>query len=484
MAREIRLLEQTTEDGVPGRFHRIRGDVRFIPDEVDPAEDVGAIEAALISAGRATTEIPTRINAAFGSELAAAELERTGELFESLETARPVATVVGSAIPGFAVPGGKAVQVGLGAFEGALANPASPFKGAAQGAAFGFVGQRVGDEIAALASRKLQDISGRVFGSASRRAQAAAAQTVSEADTGLRRVTSGPLTVGERTGSRTALVAERAQSTALGRSLRGTRRQTNLNREFDKALGGKGADQLTGDILGEHSSRISSVFEDAAKGVDEIPISQQFSDSLGDLRVKADEVLPGNRAMKQLDIIENVTLGDKMTGEQYLRLRTRLGKMSRAEWSPGGDAIDGEFLDDMITALDDMFAEAAPELAGKLGTARGQWRMLTAIRRGSALDPRGNVNPTAMQGALEKVFPGVDRARFSPGAAGQAQRLNVASQRFPVEASSRTGERLASLNPARQGVAALAALGGGTGGQLGGGLAREIGIPAVSPDDE
>ncbi len=477
MARQIKLRAPTTENGVPGRYDRIRGEVRFIADTDDPTEGVGALEAGLISAGRAASEIIPRTAAALGDVGQQQQIAQADELFASLEAEHPVATGIGQAVPGLAVPGGKIVQTGLGIIEGALADPENPFTGAAKGGAFALVGQRIGDQIGGLVTRKLQQISGKE----SARATAAAAETLGRLDRG---VLTGPLTIGERTGSRTALSVERAASTALGRSLRGGRRQTNLNRQFDKALGGKGqVDQLTGDVLGGHSSRIGSVFEDAAKGVDNIPITQKFSDDLGSLRAVADEVVPGSRAMKQLDIIENMTLGDKMTGKQYLRIRTRLGKMSRSAWKPGGDSVDGEFLDDMITVLDDMFAESAPELAGKLSAARGQWRTLIAVRRGSALDPLGNVNPNSMQTSLESVFPGVDRSLFSEGAAGAAQRANVASQRFGVEPSSRTGERLVSLNPLRQGVAALLNVGGGTGAQLGGGIAREIGIPLTAPDD-
>lgn len=463
------------QTGELGRFHLINGQQRFIPNEVDPASEEGALSAGLIAAGRSASEIPQRAAAAFGDPQAAEQLADTEQLLGSLTEAHPIASAVGEAIPGFAVPGGKLAQIGVGAVEGALADPENPFFGAATGATLGLVGQKAGDAIGAAATRKLQEMSR----STARRATARAARTVEGADKG---VLSDALTIGERTGDPVALSVERAASTALGRSLKGGRRQTNLNRQFDKALGGRGdVDVLTNEVLGGHSNRIGKVFEDAAANVEEIPISQQFSDALGGLRETAEELVPNSRAMKQLDIIENMTLGDKMTGKQYLRLRTRLGKISRAEWSAGGDAVSGEFVDDMITALDDMFAEAAPGAAEALGKARGEWRVLIAARKGAALDPRGNVNPNAMQGALEKVFPGVDRAQFAQGATGAAQRLNVASQQFPVEASSRTAERLSSFNPLRQATAAILNAGGGTGGQLGGGLAREVGINDADP---
>ena len=462
--------------GKLGRFFLIRGEQRFIANEDDPTAGVGALEAGLIAAGRSTVEIPERFMAALGSEQAQQRISRSDALFAALEAEHPVATGLGAALPGFAVPGGKVVQIGVGIVEGALAIPQAPFTGAAKGAAFGLVGQRIGDEIGGLVTRKLQSMSSKV----SRRAQAEAARTVRSIDRGL---LSGPLTVGERTGSRVARSVERAAETAAGAPIKAGRRQANLNRQFDLALGGKGdVDQLTGDILGGHSARISNVFESAAKGVDEIPITQAFSDNLGALRQSANELLPNSRALKQLDFIEDLTLGDKMTGQQYLRLRTRLGKISRNEWSPGGDAISGEFVDDMITVLDDMFAESAPALAAKLTKARSEWRVLIAVRKGAALDPSGNVNPNAMQTALENVFPGVDRARFSEGATGLAQRANVASQRFGVEPSSRTAERLTSFNPLMQAKAALLNVGGGTGGLVGGGVAREAGIAATADE--
>jgi len=268
----------------------------------------------------------------------------------------------------------------------------------------------------------------------------------------------------------------------LGTPALAARRQTNLNRQFAGAIGIK-SDALTGPVLGQASNRIGRVFEDAADAVDIIPITQRFSDRLGALEIDAANLLPNARALKQLERVQDITIGDKMTGKQYLRLRSEIGKISRAEWNPGGDQVSAEFLDDLLTGLDDMFAESSPALAEALGPARQQWRILSAMRKGASLDPRGNVNPNAMQNALEKSFRTLDRGNFAEGFIGGAQRANRAAQQFPPEASSRTAERLVSLNPLRLVQAALLNVGGGAGAAAGGNIARQIGVGLTTPTE-
>jgi len=460
------------ETGQLGFLQQIRGETRFIPDDPanDPAVGVGAFKSSLISAGRSFREIPTRVSAAAGGDEARRKLAETENLFASLNAEHPIATAVGQAVPGFAVPGGKVAQIGVGAIEGILADPENPFTGAATGAAAGFVGQKVGEGIGTLVQNSIRQLS-----------RSAATRATREATETLSRIEPNPLrastTIGERgAGSFNTLparVAERARSTALGAPALGVRRQANLNRQFASALGVR-ADALTEPVLGKISQDTSEVFQSAAKSVDVIPITQNFSDSLGHLAGEADEIVPNVRALKQLELIENISLGDKMTGEQYLRIRTRLGSISRNEWLPGGDAISGGFVDDMITVLDDMFAEAAPDLSEALGPARQRWRLLSAVRRGGALDPRGNVNPNTMQRSLESTFTMLDRGGFEVGATGVAQKANRAAQQFPAEASSRTAERLASLNPLVQVKSALLNIGGGAPAAFGGNLAREV----------
>ena len=377
-------------------------------------------------------------------------MRRAEAILEPVREARPISTLVGGAIPSLAIPGGMPAQIGGGIIEGALQNVEAPLIGGTIGGALGGIGQKVGD---ALALRRQ-----------ARAARGPGMQLAQE--TGL------PLTVAERTDDMVARWFDRQASTVLGRQVKGPSKQRALNRAFAASIG-VDSDILTGDVLGQAARQYSEVFESVAQGVDEIPLSPAFDEGLQRMEQLAMQLVPDQRALTQLEIVQDMAAGDLIDGKQYLRMRSRLSKISRNYWRSGGDQISGEFVDELIGVLDAALTEAAPEAAAELVPARVGWRQLVAMRAGSAISPQGDVNPVSMGRALERVYPGLDLNRFAPGAVGRAQRTNLAAQAFPAFRSSGTAER-SILSAASVAPALIGTLGGGAGPQVTGGVARQI----------
>ncbi len=445
---------RNTKTGETGFSMVVNGERRFFADTGSPAGETGAFTAAMVEAGQFAKTIFDRLGAITGDDAALNRVRRAENLLQPLREERPIATMVGGAIPGFAIPGGYPAQIGGGILEGALQSVENPIAGAAIGGTFGGIGQKVGD---ALAFRRQQ-----------RGAKGQAMRFAAEANI--------PLTVAERTDSLVAQWFDRQASTLLGRRIKGPSKQAALNRAFARSIG-QDADVITGDVLNRAAREFGEVFENVASGVEEIPLTDSFAEGLEGLEELATQLVPNERAMRQLSILQDFALGDALDGKQYLRMRSQLGKISRAMWKSGGasaDPISGEFVDKMISVLDQALAEAAPEAAEQLGPARTGWRQLVAMRSGAALDPQGNVNPVSMARAMERVYPGLDLNRFSPGAVGQAQRANLAAQAFPAFRSSGTSERSA-LSLASALPAAVDMFSGGAGPVLGGGVSREVG---------
>ena len=444
----VRVRDKAT--GEIGTLQNIRGERRFIPDTASAAEGIGPFEAAMVEAGQFASTVFDRLDAIFGQPEAQQRVRRAEAALEPVREARPISTLVGGAIPGFAIPGGLPAQIGGGFLEGALQNVEAPLIGGTIGGALGGIGQKVGD---ALTLR--------------RQARAARGPGME-----LAQQTGFPLTVAERTDSIVANWFDRQASTVLGRQVKGPSKQRALNKAFANSIG-VDADILTGDVLGQAARQYSEVFESVAQGVDEIPLSAAFDEGLQRMESLAAELVPDKRALTQLQIVQDMAAGDLIDGKQYLRLRSRLGKISRNYWKSGGDQISGEFVDNLIGVLDAALTEAAPEAAEQLVPARIGWRQLVAMRAGSAISPQGDVNPVSMGKALERVYPGLDLNRFSPGAVGRAQRTNLAAQAFPAFRSSGTSER-SILSAASIAPALVGTLGGGAGPQLSGGVARAL----------
>ena len=431
----------------------------------DPALETGPVGAGLVTAGEFVSSIPTRLNAIFGNEFLRAEsleeLQGREQQLETLRAEEPVGAFLGSIAPGFAIPGGLPAQAIGGFALGALENPESPVLGGAVSGVLGVGGAFGADKLASrIGARRLAR-----SGSATKAQRGRMRQFA--ADAGI------PLTIAERTTGRVAQFFDRQASTVLGRSVKGPTKQKALNKAMAKGIG-VDSDLLTGDVLNTAARKFGNVFEDVARNVEEIPITQEFDTAIQGLGELAEEIVPNARSMKALETLENIVTGGKgLTGKQYNRLRSQFGKFSRNEWKAGGDQVSGEFLDSIIDVMDNALAQSSPDAAAALGPARQGWKLLSAYRRGAALDPFGNVNPVSMARSLENSYPGLDLNRFAGGPVGAAQKANLAATAFPAFRSSGTAERgiMANIGGLGVGLAELM-LGGGTPALVGGALAR------------
>ncbi len=431
----------------------------------------GPFQAAMVEAGSFLPELGTRLAALGGDERALADVAEQRAMMQPMREQHPIASMAGGALQA-PVPGGPLIQAGVGAVMGALETPESPGMGAAIGGTFGGVGARLGDVAA--------DRAGAAISRLRSTGRAKAQQLARQVDF--------PLTRAERAltepGAQVAAFFDRQASTVLGRAVKGPSKQASLNKTFARALGVGDAAELTGDVLNRAARKHGAVFESVSKNVDDIPLTESFSEGLAGIEQMAADMVPNARAMRQLERVTNAALSGNLTGKQYLRLRSEMGRISRTEWRSGGDQVSGEFLDELIGVLDQALAEAAPEYVSELADARSGWRLLQAVRSGAALDPQGNVNPLSMARALERTYPGLDLGRFADGAIGRAQRANLAASAFPAFRSSGTAERsiLSNVPGMAVGLTELA-LGGGSGSLAGGSLGTSAARPLEATAD-
>lgn len=457
----IGALRVRNSEGVEGVLQTVNGRQVFTPLPA-PEGASGPLDAMMLEAGRAATTLGTRIDAALGDERARYDVRQQDAQAAPIRDEYPIASAIGASLPGMAIPGGILAQTAVGAAEGALDTPETPVSGALMGGTFGFAGSKFGDAIA----DSIRGLSRRLSTSSATRARQAARDMAAEAGI--------PLTVAERTDSAVAEFFDRQASTVLGNPVKGPSKQRALNKAFSRALGVEGADSLDGAVLNQAAQQYGEVFERAANEVDAIPLTDTFASNLEALEQTARDVVPNSRAMRQLERVQSMALLEQIDGKQYNRLRSELGKLSRAEWSSGGDSVSAEFIDDIIGTLDSALQEVAPpDMVFDLSDARAGWKLLAAARTGAAISPDGNVNPVSMARALERSYQGLDLNRFAPGAIGRAQRANLAATAFPPYKSSGTAERsiFSNLGGMGAGLAELG-LGGGAASQIGGGLAR------------
>jgi len=392
----------------------------------------------------------------------------------------PVSSFGGDLLPELAVPGGKLAQVGMGITEGALRGDTARERlgNAALGGVMSLVGRKAGDELTSRLGPRIQSGISRLTGNTRQQANAAArARLTSE---GI------PLSFGQR-GSPTGQFVDVLKSTFGGGKSLSADQISRLNRLGARAIG-ENADDLSRETLGRAHTRIGEVYDSVATMVDDIPITENMEGAIRAIETSLQSVTDRSRAQPAYNLFaEALTNPDGLDGVLYQTTRTRLGKISQQLWKQGL-GLEAEAVDDMIEVLDDGLAAAAPQAAEALSVVRPQWQALRLFRRASVLDPMGDVNPNSMMRAFERMFTGANVNKFPQGPVGDFGRTLAAHRRViqPFR-SSGTTERALGVGAPMVAAAGLsgagvlpalaplgvAFLGGGSGGLIGGGLARQ-----------
>jgi len=439
------------------------------------------IMAALIGAGRTVSDLGSNIRQAgaeaFGSSIDADDAKRdqlqSEQLSRSVRDDFPVSSFAGSVLPYFAVPGGKAVQAGFGAAEGALQGDTVGERlfGAGVGLTAAIGGQKAGDWLGARLQNRIQSAVGNP--------NAAARNELLKSGV--------PLSLSQRTDGAISkpltTFFERGKFIWSGRQPQGAAQQAKMTELITDALGVKGG-KLTRAVLGDAVASNKSVFRGAAHRVgDNIKADSTIEREAFRIMRNFDEVGTDSPQVQKIfdRYIDFVTDGNGFDPDKFLRLRSDLSAATRNTRSETGAVVDA------ITSMDDHLARLVPELADDLAIARDRFRLLLAIRRGSALSPQGDINVPTLTKSLERVFTDFDANVPLPGALRDTGETIAALNQVavPLRSSGTTENALAAglpgagaLDPnlvlrAALGLAAPFA-GGGTGGLIGGGTGRSI----------
>lgn len=239
-----------------------------------------------------------------------------------------------------------------------------------------------------------------------------------------------------------------------------------------------GVDGLaTPDNLTAANAQIGGVFESVAKTTPGLAFTKQSIKKAGDA-VKDYNSAVGTAAKMPSEILAKIKSG-KMSGGEYLRIWSKLGKQVR---SSDGDMRDVAHA--LREVLDDAMVASLPaETAAKLSTARTQYRDLLAIEKaaGSAGENAafGIISPAQLRTAI-KTQGGRQYVQGSRDL-GELARAGTATMR-PLPQSG-TQPRMAAamartLGPLAGGGGAGAAIGGLIGGPGGAAVGGGLGLLA------
>ena len=452
----------------------------------------GPFDAAMISAGKTVNDIGSNLKQSYAEVVgndadAAREKDKQADAnwrTSNVSSDFPVSSFVGSSLPYFAVPGGKAAQVGAGVLEGAISGDSisDRVKRASLGGGAALVGAKIGDKVGARFQNRVQSSMGNPNATARR----------SLMDAGI------PLTLSQRTDGLSKPLArffERGRFVWTGSQPMSGQQQARLTGLITEALGIK-APKLTREALGKAVSQNQAVFRDATnritgKIVPDADLLQAAGDALTEFSRVGSDSPQVERVFNAF--VDAVTSPGGVDPDVYLRLRSNLSAATTKS------DIETSAIVQAIDAMDEQISRLVPDLADDLRVARDRFRLLMAVRGGAALSPGGDINVASLTKNLEKVFNNFDANVPLPRQLGQAGEA-VANYNQVIDPfrSSGTAENAmaagipgmgANIDPSAfarflAGSAAPFA-GGGAGALLGGGLSRSItsGLLGVSPLD-
>lgn len=376
---------------------------RLPPPKPSPAEGIGALEAALIGAGRSTDKIVQGVrqlyNKAIGDQPTldkmAQQQAENDQAYAALKQARPMATTIGEAAPMLAIPvggagAGAANFMARSAAAGALPGLASYGSleerlkagalGAAGGAAGGALGLGIGKLIKPTAAPSI-----------SPEALAAAERL------GLN------LSAGQRTQNPALMNFENYLSRSPGSSgamqAKAAANQTALDKAAAGAMGQK-AENLSEGTFSAAKNAIGSEFE----RLSQVTAPQLGNDFLSALaKIDAANIARGSFRSKPVDSLveKGLDLAAKgnLTGTAYKEIRTAISNEAQSAFK-SGDATYGQALKTVREALDDAAKKSLSKEDQKAwDVAREQWAAYKVLTKGNVAEG-GNVSAARVASRL------------------------------------------------------------------------------------
>jgi len=452
-------------------------------------------DASLIGAGRMIDRLGSnfrQLGAEIGGDSATVQKEKDKQaeierLSRPAREAFPKSSFLGEAIPGFAIPGGKIPQVVAGVTEGALQGdtPLSRIGLGALGGGLSLIGAKVGDKIGGAVQNRLQ-------------------RAIGDPDAGARQALQSagvPLTLSQRQSRDSVLGGsfsrpitrffERAQFALTGRQPLQGKQQQALTGLITEALGIGQQPRLTREVLGRAVTDNTAVFSNAANRAAKasrtgrIELDDSFKQAINEAdkefrRVGSDS----SQVTKIFNQISDLATGRvnvrNIDPDIFLKMRSNLSAATTKS------DLETTSLIQAIDAMDSLLGRIEPSLSADLKLARERFRLLLAVRRGSALSPSGEINIPSFTKNLERVFNNFDVGSPLPGSLRETgEAVAGFNQVFEPFRSSGTAENAAALaGPAAAtdptilarllAGPALALSGGGAGSLIGGASARGL----------
>lgn len=403
------------------------------------AEDPGAVQAALIGAGRMTDRLikgVQQLNPFQSPEEAArvkAQEDQNTAIYQRLQAQHPVATAVGEAAPMIAaIPatGGVATSALLGAIPGALEYGTTGerlWRGAA-GALGGGIGAAAGNAV----SRILQPFRGPGTTSATRQAAEDAAQRLGV-----------ELTPAERSGSTvlgwTEGVLKDLPFSAGVRTASDEARSAALNSAAARSIGQTG-NELTEGTLAAARRDIGQQFDNIFQR-QLIPgqerrfvFGPEFQRELA--QVQQSQVMPALRNDSIQQLITSLQPGlpggrFTRTGEWIQQNKTALDGAIRDAHRNNQTGLANSLQGVEDALMNNVRRQLLPGEQAAFNQAERQWANLRTLETGQAVKA-GNVDPNAVKGALERRYgvPAVREGRLT-GELADIARLGGVYKQLP-----------------------------------------------------
>lgn len=468
MAQYIEVNGQTIEfpDGMaaPDIEKAIKANMMSIaPQKASPADEVGAGEAALISAGRNTDKIvqgvkqgyygakslfekPSLSDLVLGGtpsqrklkEMEAEEADKD-QLYAPLAKARPVSTTVGGLAPALTagVLTGGTTLLG-GATAAALPSVLSygsveeRLKRGAVDAVGGAGGVLLGRGISRFlkpSGANTQAVSDTVLDAANRVGYKPTPAQISQ----------NPAMAGfENYLLRSPGSSGRMQAVTNAN-------QTALNRTAAKAMG-ETADNLDEGVFAAAQSRVGGEFNRLGQ-VTKPDLSQGFLNALA--KVDADNAARGSFANKNVDSLIDKGLDlaaqNKLSGTAYKEVRTELSNQAQSAFR-GGDATVGQAYKEIVSALDDAAKGSLSKADQKAwDVARKEWAAFKTLSKSNVAEG-GNVSAARVASAVRARGPQL-RTGAASGELADIARIGEAFKGVANPTSGQLNQQMMYGNP-------------------------------------
>ena len=412
VAQAYKLARQPKEEKAPNPAKDFGG-LPFRPFGIDTGLTMPeGVSNFFAGAGKAGADIARGVGQAVGatSQQEVDEIKKrdrplmqTGAGVSGNVAGNVAATLPAALIPGVnTVAGSAAVGGALGALQ-PVATGESRLENAAIGATGGAAGQ-AGANLIGRVARPVRSSLDEPLASLAQKAE----QTYGIPLNAAQKTGSKPLAIVDSVLDNMPLTADR-QAVAKG-----------LQRKaFNKAAlatVGQNADQATPEVLNAARTQIGNAF-DQISGRNNVQLGDGFLNAL----VKLDAEKTAFSSPKIGETVEKgLDLASKgnISGSEYQRVRTVLGKASKDAFSSGNSEL-GQALKSVKSALDSA-ADSSISAADKQAwtQARKQWQALKVIEKAAAPTSKdavsGNVSPAKLAQALQSV----DKKGFTYGTRG------------------------------------------------------------------